>query len=374
MAGLGETLAGLAADRRGQPRPDGGRLEACQAFGANPGELAMTSYVPPGLAPGAPLVVVLHGCTQTAEGHAAAAGWLTLADRLGFAILAPQQQAGNNPNRCFNWFEPQDCTRGSGEAASIRAMVAHMVHRRQLDPCRVFVTGLSAGGAMAAVMLATYPEVFAAGSIVAGLPYGSAQSVQAALSAMRRGSGLPTSELVKLVSGAAPTPERYPRVCIWHGDGDRTVTPAAAAELARQWSGIHGLAAAPDAVEALRGRSRARWHSPDGEVRVEQHTVHGLGHGAPLSTRGSDALGFTAPFMLEAGVSSALVTARFWGLAPAEDRAEAEETGAGRPAAADFPEDQAILGSRALAATAPHVPPQVQAVIARALNAAGLLR
>jgi len=128
MARLGETIAAITrlskATKRTSVHHPAGRLTEKLGFGPNPGDLRMLYHAPTGLEPGAPLVVVLHGCTQTAEGYADGAGWLTLADRYGFAVLAPEQQAANNPNLCFNWFEPGDTRRGAGEAASIRQMVA----------------------------------------------------------------------------------------------------------------------------------------------------------------------------------------------------------------------------------------------------------
>ncbi len=137
-------------------------------FGSNPGALRMFSVVPDS-PPAAPaLVVVLHGCGQSAAGYDLGAGWSMLAKHYGFALLMPQQQSSNNGNGCFNWFNPEDTARDSGEAFSIRQMIARMVGDVGIDPRRIFVTGLSAGGAMALVMLATYPEVFAGGAIIAG--------------------------------------------------------------------------------------------------------------------------------------------------------------------------------------------------------------
>lgn len=369
MPGLGETLRGLAR-RRAEPSGERGRLDETTAFGRNPGALRMLSYAPEGLAVGAPLVVLLHGCTQDAEGYAAAAGWLSLADHLGFAVLAPQQTAANNPNRCFNWYERADTTRGQGEAASIDAMILHTLAERQLDSQRVFVTGLSAGGAMAAVMLATYPERFAGGAIVAGLPYGVAHTLQEAVAAMRGSVGLSAEELARRVTCAAPRPGRPPRVSIWHGDADHTVDASAADALARQWSGVHGLTAAPDKVETYSGRTRAVWFSPAGEAIVEQHMIAGLGHGTPLSTSGDEAYGFVAPYMLEAEVSSALLTARFWGLAPEVPQiaATASPTSKREPGLNDS------LGASVLAATSPYTTKGVRQIIENALRTAGLMR
>jgi poly(hydroxyalkanoate) depolymerase family esterase len=133
------------------------------------------------------LVIALHGCTQTAEEYDHGTGWSSLADNFGFAVVYPQQQPANNPKNCFSWFLPGDIARGHGEALSIREMVEHAVAKFAVDRHKVFVTGLSAGGAMASVMLATYPEVFAGGAIIAGLPYGCAGNVQQAFEAMFTG-------------------------------------------------------------------------------------------------------------------------------------------------------------------------------------------
>ncbi|HNI72889.1 MAG TPA: PHB depolymerase family esterase, partial [Accumulibacter sp.] len=147
------------------------RLREVTDFGSNPGELRMLTYLPANLPANAPLVVVLHGCTQSAASYNKGSGWSTLADRYGFALLFPQQQWNNNPLRCFNWFRPEDNDRQKGEALSIRQMVDHLVRTQGLDARQVYVNGTSSGGAMSAVMLATYPEVFAGGAVIAGVPY-----------------------------------------------------------------------------------------------------------------------------------------------------------------------------------------------------------
>jgi poly(hydroxyalkanoate) depolymerase family esterase len=137
-----------------------GRLTETTGFGTNPGDLKMFSYLPGDqrARQKLPLVVVLHGCTQNAAGYDTGAGWSTLAARYGFALLMPEQKASNNGNTCFNWFNPDDITRGSGEALSIRQMIARMTRDHAIDGKRIFITGLSAGGAMTAVMLATYSQ------------------------------------------------------------------------------------------------------------------------------------------------------------------------------------------------------------------------
>jgi len=136
MPGVRETIAGLTridkAMKRPSDRGDDAGLSEVRGFGFNPGRLRMLVHVPEGLAPNAPLVVVLHGCTQRAGSHARAAGWVALADRLEFVVLAPEQASENNPSRCFNWFEPGDIARNSGEAASIHAKIRHLMRAHAL--------------------------------------------------------------------------------------------------------------------------------------------------------------------------------------------------------------------------------------------------
>ena len=376
MMGLADT-GPRPGSRWTNPQPSGGDddLRQIRGFGFNPGGLEMLAYLPKDLAPGAALVVVLHGCTQTAAGHARAAGWLELADRHGFAVLAPGQTNANNPNRCFNWFEPGDNGRGCGEPASIHAMVQHMLRTYHLDSERVFVTGLSAGGAMAAVLLAAYPETFAAGAVVAGLPFGVASNVQAAFAAMRGGSRLAGRDLGDRVGRAAPESPRKPRLAIWHGEADSTVSSANARTLARQWAAVHGLAEQPDEVRDHGGWTRSVWRGAGDEPLVEMNLLAGLGHGAPLAAGGDDPIGETAPFMLEAGVSSALETARFWGLAPQAPDTPAETAPrlAPRPVRKPSRPAEAPLREKVMAALSAHVPEEIQRVVAKALASAGLM-
>src|SRR6188508_3373251 len=177
----------LRALERGRARSaDHGsaRLREILGFGSNPGNLRMFDYRPSNLADSPALVVVLHVCTQSAAGYDLGAGWSTLADRYGFALLLPEQQRSNNPNGCFNWFLPEHNRRGEGEALSIRQMIERVIIEYGIDRSRVFITGLSAGGAMTSTMLACYPEVFAAGAIIAGLPFGAAANVMEAFEGM----------------------------------------------------------------------------------------------------------------------------------------------------------------------------------------------
>lgn len=291
------------------------RLQEVSRFGSNAGNLRMFTYVPPRLAPDPALVVVLHGCTQTAAGYDHGAGWSTLADRYGFVLLLPEQKRANNLNGCFNWFLPADTQRDQGEAASIRQMIETAVDEHGIDRRRIFVTGLSAGGAMTSVMLACYPDVFAGGAIVAGLPYGAAGNVQQAFESMFQSPPRPAREWGDLVRGASSHRGPWPRVAVWHGDADTTVVPANAQEILKQWIDVHGLPADASVQAMQNGHARAVWFNTAGDEVIESFTVSRMAHGTPLATGTSvDACGNAGPFLLEAGISSSYHIAKFFGL------------------------------------------------------------
>jgi poly(hydroxyalkanoate) depolymerase family esterase len=284
-------------------------------FGSNPGGIRMFSFVPDKLQYRPALVVVLHGCGQTAAGYDLGAGWSTLAKRYGFALLMPEQQPSNNAQGCFNWFNPEDTTRGRGEACSIRQMIARMAGDNGIDPHRIFVTGLSAGGAMTSVMLATYPEVFAAGAVIAGLPFGVATNVREALNGMFQSPSRPAAELGDLVRNASNHQGPWPKLSVWHGSADRTVNPANANEIVKQWLDVHHLPAAPMSEATVDGYPRQVWWNPDGETIVESYTITDMAHGTPLGTVDNDErYGAQGAFLIEAGISSSYHIANFFGL------------------------------------------------------------
>jgi feruloyl esterase len=307
---------------KGMPGADAGdsiALVETTNFGANPGSLRMLSYVPEDLPGGAPLVVVLHGCTQTAAEYDTGAGWSTLAERFGFALLLPEQKRANNANVCFNWFQPEDVTRGSGEVASIAAMVKAMIETHELNRRRVYVTGLSAGGAMTAALLATYPDVFAGGAIIAGLPFGSATSVSEAFGAMGQGRIRPAQELGDRVRAASAHRGVWPTVSIWQGTSDTTVNPVNAQELRKQWADVHGVTAAAARQSLVDGATRQVWQGEDGRAVVETYVIPGLGHATPIDPEAADedaqcgSVG-ASRFILPAGISSSYRIAESWGL------------------------------------------------------------
>ena len=318
MRSLSDTLQRLSALKSAQlasgKRVSPSRLEEMTGFGANPGNLLAKIYIPRRLAKNAPLVVVLHGCTQTAADYDHGSGWSQLADRYGFALLFPEQQRANNALCCFNWFVPEDMRRGSGEALSIRKMMEFMVAKFGLDAKQVFVTGLSAGGAMAAAMLATYPEAFAGGAIIAGLPFGIATGIPEAFDRMR-GHGLPNVEALQgALHGASEYKGPWPTISVWHGSADHTVAPVNARAIIDQWRGVHALGEAPTERDVVSGYPHLVWRDATGRAAIEEYSITGMGHGTPIDPGRPGGCGAAGPYMLAVGISSTRCIARSWGL------------------------------------------------------------
>lgn len=293
---------------------DRGHLTEVTGFGSNPGNLRMLTYIPQDLPPDAPLVVVLHGCTQTATSYDTGTGWSTLADRHGFALLLPEQRRSNNPLRCFNWFRGQDYVRDGGEPESIRQMVERLVSDHGIDRRRIFVTGLSAGGAMTSVMLATHPELFAGGAVVAGVPYRCANGLQEGFDVIFQGRSLSGLEWGERVRSASAHDGPWPRVQVWHGESDGTVKPLNADEVIKQWRDVHGLPAEPAHEEQIGPHRRRVWQDADGRDLIEHYSVAGMAHGQAIDPRGPDGCGRPAPFIIDAGISSPTHIAKSWGL------------------------------------------------------------
>ncbi len=335
-----------------------GRLQSLPFAGENPGDLDMYAWAPPPKAGRCPLVVALHGCTQTAEGFDLGTGWSALAQQHNFAVLAPQQRRANNPNLCFNWFSQGDASRGNGEAASIRAMIAAMIGQHDIDPQRIYVTGLSAGGAMASAMLASYPEVFAAGAIVAGLPFGGANSVSDAFQSMAGLNPQSAGNLGSLVRDASPHAGEWPRVSVWHGDADSTVQPANAHQIVAQWLNVHGVDPNRVSVEPNERYTRQTWNDADGKAVVELYEVGGMSHGVPLAVRdGEPQSGVAGPFHLDVGVPSTEWIAGSWGLV--DNLRRVETPSPTRPTSPAFGSQPGL---------------SIEGVINKALKAAGLVK
>ncbi len=290
-------------------------LERVSSFGSNPGNLDMFRYIPDNLPANAPLVVVMHGCTQSASAYSRDTGWQDLADTHGFALVVPEQKSGNNFNKCFNWFEVGDTNRGQGEARSIISMVDHMIANFDLDTNRIFATGLSAGGAMTTVMLAAYPDVFAGGAVMAGLPYRCATDVVSAFDCMGGRRRPSDSQLGNAVRNATNFSGPWPVVSVFHGTNDNTVVPSNLESILGQWTNVHGIDKNADATETVRGATRRQYRDGAGDTVIETWTIPGMGHATAVDPgTGAEQCGAPGAFIEDANICSSFFAARHWGL------------------------------------------------------------
>jgi poly(hydroxyalkanoate) depolymerase family esterase len=290
-------------------------LTPVSSFGSNPGSLSMYSYRPDGLPAGAPLVVAMHGCTQNATTYFTNSGWRKYADLWGFALVLPEQKSANSSNSCFNWFNNGDTARGQGEALSIKQMVDYATGHYGVNPSKVYVTGLSAGGAMTSVMLAAYPDVFAGGAIVAGLPYRCATSTPEAYTCMNPGVDKTPQQWGDLVrAGYSGYGGPWPRVSIWHGTSDSIVAPMNATEERDQWTNVLGLSTTPSGTQTLPGTSVELYNDGGGQPAVRVYRVSGMGHGTPVHPGSAvDQCGAAGSYFLDT-ICSSYYIARAWGL------------------------------------------------------------
>ncbi|WP_213233450.1 PHB depolymerase family esterase [Caballeronia sp. NK8] len=216
-----------------------------------------------------PLIVMLHGCTQDADDFAAGTQMNSLAEQHGCIIVYPVQPQGANPSKCWNWFKPADQTRESGEPSLIAGITREVMASHNVDSNRVYIAGLSAGGAMAAIMAQSYPDLYAAAGVHSGLPVACAHDLPSALAAMRGGKSRAQSHAVK-----AP---KCPLI-VFHGDADTTVHPANGKDLVRGFSPNGSVAGQASAGPAgARKQTVLHLKSSDG-LPAELWTIHGAPH------------------------------------------------------------------------------------------------
>ncbi|BAN27138.1 extracellular catalytic domain type 1 short-chain-length polyhydroxyalkanoate depolymerase [Caballeronia insecticola] len=241
-------------------------------------------YVPSGYdSEPLPLIVMLHGCTQDADDFAAGTQMNALAEEHNCIVVYPVQPQHANTSKCWNWFKTTDQARDGGEPSLIAGITREVIESHCVDTKRVYIAGLSAGGAMAAIMAQRYPDLYAAAGVHSGLPAGSAHDLPSALAAMR--------------GGKSPTPARAtekPRcpLIVFHGDADATVHYSNARELMRAYGEDMTARDQPSAgLAGARKYTVRQTTSPDGVI-AELWTVHGAPHAwSGGSTRGS----FTDP-------------------------------------------------------------------------------
>ena len=290
-------LASLLA-ASGAPAPVGASFErGFQTFAAAGVSLPPDKiYVPSRLDGPAPLVVVLHGCEQDADAIAASTRWNALAEKEGFLVLYPNQQWGLNPYNCWNWFLPVNETPGLGEPAAIVAAIGAAKAAYPIDASRVYVAGISAGGAEAATLLSCYPGEFAAGAVHSGVAYGVAADAYAAEDVMKDGPGN------RARVGVCDPGSFKGSVFILQGSSDAAVNPANAERLAADFAGKGAERAVAEVPPSGGTYGYRRVDLAGGRVR--EIMVDELGHawsgGAPggsmTDPRGPDATGLMWSF------------------------------------------------------------------------------
>lgn len=240
-------------------------------FACSEGTRRYKLYIPASAQPAnSPLVVMLHGCTQDADDFAAGTSMNAVAEEYGCLVLYPEQDRGANPTNCWNWFDATQQSRDTGEPAILAGMTRHIVDAHAIDRDRVYVTGLSAGGAMAAILAVEYPDLYAAVGVHSGLAAGSGKDMISGLHAMKR------------PGRAARAGKRVP-IIVFHGDADQVVHPGNGTAVLRQFVDAHagsGTLTQDVRSDHAAGRSftRTSWRGPDGRNVAEHWLVHGAGH------------------------------------------------------------------------------------------------
>jgi poly(hydroxyalkanoate) depolymerase family esterase len=293
-------------------------LDEVESFGSNPGNLRMFVHLPNDLPRQAPLVAVAHACFQTAADVAAHSGWVEMADAYRFALLFPQTSTDNEPKGgCFRTWEPEHQHRDEGEPLSVRQMIVWLLEHHSLDRERVFITGMSSGGLLTNVMLATYPELFAGGAPQSAYPYNCATTFDE-LKACAEGRGDHTAAAwTGLVLAADPDyTGRRPRMSIWHGEADPLLLTVNLDLQLGQWAGVMGVDLTADEIDVIDGHTRKRYNGANGEPQIETYLIRGMGHAVAVDPDGTPACGEAAPFFVDADICAALWIARWFGLVP----------------------------------------------------------
>lgn len=288
-------------------------FEKLENFGANPGDLDASYYLSQehkSTNKHPSLVVLLHGCAQQGENLAQQSGLLGLAKKHGFALLLPQQALSNNIKHCFNWYSADDYSKNKGESLSIKNMITAL--QQQINADKVYIIGLSAGGALASSMLVNYPDLFTAGAVVAGIPFPCADGLITGISCMRNGPSQTVDELVTQARNLNPKQLTWPKLAVWTGTNDSIVNPFNSLSLVQQWAQLSALTAKP-IIEKKSGYTITRWQNTADEVQIELVEVEKLDHGIMVNPDTQNG-GEVADYLLASPVSTAKQVIHFWQL------------------------------------------------------------
>jgi poly(hydroxyalkanoate) depolymerase family esterase len=251
--------------------PDGARFEV-RSYASAAGSRVYKLYVPSGYSgQPLPLVVMLHGCTQTPDDFALGTGMNDLAEEQTFLVAYPAQTQSANASKCWNWFNTGDQQRDQGEPSLVAGITRQIMSEFPVEAARVYIAGLSAGGAAAAIMAATYPDVYAAVGVHSGLACGAARDIASAFTAMREGGTRTTASQGHGIS--VPT-------IVFHGDRDTTVNPINADQVIAQAKAARRLQMTVSRGEASGGiaYTRSVLAEANGTPALEQWVIHGAGH------------------------------------------------------------------------------------------------
>jgi poly(hydroxyalkanoate) depolymerase family esterase len=292
-------------------------LHSLEDFGGNDGNLRAFYYEPNNPEPDMPLVVVLHGCSQTALGASKLTEWNVLADRYGFYVLYPEQKRVNNATKCFNWFQDKDNEKGRGECLSIINMVGEMNSKFDVNMDSVFVTGMSAGAAMSMIMISTYPDAFKGASIMSGGPYKGAEGVTESYKGMRGKISKSDKEWGDLVRAQNDTYlGPYAKVVIFHGRRDNTVDFNNSGEIVKQWTNVLGIGTDNmESVDVTEDIKELNYKDGNGDVLVKKYEISKMGHQLAVDPgEGETQGGGKGVFATDKNLFSTYWTAKFFGL------------------------------------------------------------
>ena len=259
-------------------------LDEINDLATNPGNLVMYAYKPATAKPGAPLIVLLHGCMQDAKSFALKTGWLARAKELGLILLMPEQRKLNNAVNCFTWYEEGDVVRDKGEVGSIANMIDYMEEKYDIDSSRIFTTGISAGGTMAAALAASYPERIKGAALVAAVSYGCTFNLLNSYGCMFSPTTLDPEEGGDRIRNAhGMQVSDYPHIFIVHGTSDSVVKFKNSTNALTQWLNVHGIDDEIDQIIPLLGYEIQTYENQN-TTQVERLILSSVVHGWPINS------------------------------------------------------------------------------------------